>query len=248
MQLFDGQVIARGGSQSGPFYCRPTRVVLSRHGFMQTHLWAFGGRDMVMATLAWNAERMSPVSMSAVEVARAAIASARECETALGGAVLLLGAAAISTEHRARGLIILLGSYVAASIAFNVALFRMPGAGAAYLHSALPAFAILAGSGSARLIALASSASTRILLIATALAIHIAGSPMWPYQRPRAEWLADRRRIHRGERSRYCRCVGGDGGHRVLFGPSGSSAGKYPSRGNWSSSRSKAGLQRTSHS
>ena len=28
----------------------PTRVVLSRHGFMQTHLWAFGGRDTVMAT------------------------------------------------------------------------------------------------------------------------------------------------------------------------------------------------------
>ena len=149
------------------------------------YFWAFGGRDTVMATLAWNAGRMSPESMSAVDIARAVMATARECETALGGAVLLLGAAAISTEHRARGLIILLGSYVAASIAFNVALFRMPGAGAAYLHSAVPALAILAGSGSARLIALASSSSTRILLIATALAIHLAGSPIWPYQRPR---------------------------------------------------------------
>jgi predicted metalloprotease len=42
MQLFAGEVSACGGSQSGPFYCRPDRVVYLDTDFMQTHLSAFG--------------------------------------------------------------------------------------------------------------------------------------------------------------------------------------------------------------
>jgi uncharacterized protein len=49
MQLFAGEVIACGGSQSGPFYCSPDRVVYLDTQVMETQLSDFG--DFGAATI-----------------------------------------------------------------------------------------------------------------------------------------------------------------------------------------------------
>jgi hypothetical protein len=99
--------------------------------------------------------------------------------------VLLLGAFTVCTEHRHRGLVVLFGSYVAATIAFNLILFRLPGAGSSYLDSAVPALALLTGPGAVRIVELATTTATRALLASGAIAIQFAGAPSSPYEVPR---------------------------------------------------------------
>jgi 4-amino-4-deoxy-L-arabinose transferase-like glycosyltransferase len=147
--------------------------------------WAFGGGETLAATLTWNAGRLNPVSMSMFDIAWATVATARECESTLGGAVLLLGTFTLCAEARHRGLLVILASYVAATIAFNLTLFRLPGAGTSYLHSAVPALALLAGPGAARLLEGATSTTLRALLALAAIAIQIAGAPPGQYAPPR---------------------------------------------------------------
>jgi hypothetical protein len=147
--------------------------------------WTFGGREGLTSTLALNAERISSASMSMLEIARAVIGTARECESTLGAAVLLLGAFAVCAEHRHRGLLVLLASYVAATVAFNLTLFRLPGAGSSYLHSAVPALALLTGPAAVRIVELATTTAARALLASTAIAIQLADSPSSAYELPR---------------------------------------------------------------
>jgi 4-amino-4-deoxy-L-arabinose transferase-like glycosyltransferase len=149
------------------------------------YFWAFGGPDTLVTTLTWNAGRIGPLSMSMVDLARAVVDTARECESILGGAALLLGVFAVCAEERHRDLLVLLGSFVAATIAFNLILFRLPGAGGTYLDSAVPALALLAGSAAARIVALATAARTRALLASAVVAIQIVGSPAGQYAPPR---------------------------------------------------------------
>jgi len=147
--------------------------------------WAFGGRYMLLDTLMRNMNRISSASMSRPEIIQAVFGTARECEGALGGAVLLLGGFAISVEHRHHGLLVLLASYVAATIAFNLILFRLPGAGSSYLDSAVPVLALLSGPAAARMIAFAQRTTTRTLLASAAIAIQLADSPSLAYELPR---------------------------------------------------------------
>jgi hypothetical protein len=147
--------------------------------------WVFGGSETLAATLTMNAERMNPVSMSMPQVARAMMDTARECEGALGGAILLLAAFTTCAEHRHRGLVVLLAGYVAATIAFNLIVFRLPGAGSSYLHSAVPALALLAGPAAARFVELGTTTATRITLASAACAIQLAGAASLPDGRPR---------------------------------------------------------------
>jgi len=147
--------------------------------------WAFGGREGVTGTLALNANRISPASMSMSQIVEAVIGTARECESTLGGIALLLGAAAIWSESRHRGLVVLLASYVVATIAFNLAVFRLPGAGSSYLDSAVPALALLIGPTAVRFVQLATTPLTRTLLALSAIAIQFADSPSVSYERPR---------------------------------------------------------------
>ena len=147
--------------------------------------WTFGGPEVFSRTASFNADRMNPAAMSTLQTAREVLTTAGECVTALGGAVLLVAVFAVCTERRHRGLLVLLASYVAAMVAFNIIFFRLPGAGDVYLHAAVPALAVLAGVGAARLIELAPTIATRTLLVTTALAIQITAYPASLYELPR---------------------------------------------------------------
>jgi len=147
--------------------------------------WAFGGREGLTTTLTVNAGRISTGSMSMVGIARAVMGTARECERTLGAAVLLLGAFAVCVEQRHRGLLVLLASYVAATVAFNLVLFRLPGAGSSYLDSAVPALALLAGAAAVRMVELATTTAARALLASAAIVIQLADAPSSPYEVPR---------------------------------------------------------------
>jgi 4-amino-4-deoxy-L-arabinose transferase-like glycosyltransferase len=152
---------------------------------LAAYFWTFGGRETLTATLTWNVGRFNPSSMSALAIAGGVILTARESVSHLGGPALLLGIVALCAEHRERGLVVILASYVAATIGFNLLLFRLPGAGATYLDGAVPALALLAGPGAVRVIAMASTTAARTALALTAMAIQLAGSPAYAVQRPR---------------------------------------------------------------
>jgi hypothetical protein len=149
------------------------------------YFWTFGGRDTLTATVAWNVGRFNPASMSALDIAGGVIQTARECVSHLGGPVLLLGIIALCAEERQRGLLIMLASYVAATIGFNLMLFRLPGAGATYLDGAVPALALLAGPGVVRMAVVVTRRATRMVLALAAMAIQLAGFPAYAYQLPR---------------------------------------------------------------
>lgn len=154
-------------------------------GLLVVFFWTYGGSESLMATIASNAGRLSRGSMSLFVIARGVIATARECQSQLGGVVLLLGALTLCTEHRQGGLVVMLASYVAATIGFNLIVFRLPGAGSTYLDSAVPALALLAGPAAVRVAALASTRAARIVLAVAAMAIHLAGSPADALRQPR---------------------------------------------------------------
>lgn len=147
--------------------------------------WLFSGGEGLRTTLAVNANRISPTAMSMRQIAEAVIETARECERTLGAVALLLGACAVWAEDRHRGLLVVLASYVAATIAFNLAVFRLPGAGSSYLDSAVPALAVLVGAGAVRVVQLANTPLARGLLASAALAIQFADSPSADYEFPR---------------------------------------------------------------
>jgi 4-amino-4-deoxy-L-arabinose transferase-like glycosyltransferase len=148
--------------------------------------WANGGPETLTSTLTLNAARINPASMSMPQIIAAAIETARECESTLGGTVLVLGICALCAERRHRGLLVLLASFVGATIAFNVTLFRLPGAGSSYLHSTVPALALLAGPGAVRIVTLATTTATRTLLAAAAITIQLAGSLSVPHEMRRS--------------------------------------------------------------
>jgi hypothetical protein len=137
------------------------------------------------ATMLANADRITPLYLSKVDIVRNVFATARECEGTLGATALLLAAFAICAERRHRGLLVLLASYVATTIAFNLVVFRLPGAGSAYLHSAIPALALLLGPSAPRIVELATTRATRSLLAIAAVAIQLIDRPSLAYERPR---------------------------------------------------------------
>jgi hypothetical protein len=147
--------------------------------------WTFGGSETLTATLTLNGGRITPAAMSMREIARAVIGTARECESTLGGLVLLLAAFAVCVERRHRGLVVLLASFAAATIAFNLTMFRLPGAGFSYLHSAVPALALLVGPGAVHMFELVTTIAARTLLAVAAIVIQIAGSPSSVFDLPR---------------------------------------------------------------
>ena len=147
--------------------------------------WALGGRDGLAATLAVNANRIDPTDMSMRQIVQAIIDTARECESTLGGVALLLGASAIWIEPRHRGLLVILACYVAATIAFNLAVFRLPGAGSSYLDSAVPGLAILVGPAAVRFAQLAATPMGQALLAGMASAVQLADTPSTIYELPR---------------------------------------------------------------
>ena len=149
------------------------------------YYWAFGGIDTMEGTFAWNVRRASPSSMSVVDIGRAFAATARETESRVGGLVLLLGVFTACVEKRHRGLVVVLSSYCATSIAFNFFLFRLPGAGEAYLDSTVGALALLAGPAAIHIGCWAETARTRILLAMVAIGIHVAGAPPSVFELPR---------------------------------------------------------------
>jgi hypothetical protein len=154
-------------------------------GALLAYFGVFGGVDTLTGTLTWNVGRATAGSMSMPAVARSLVNTARECQTHLGAVALLLGVLALYTERRQRGLVVLLASYVAATIGFNLILFRLPGAGSVYLDSAVPALALLAGPAAVRVIALAATTAGRAALALAMIVLQLAGSPAYAYQQPR---------------------------------------------------------------
>ena len=149
------------------------------------YFWAFGGAETLAGTLTLNAGRINPAAMSGRQIVQAVIDTARECESVLGGVVLLLATFAVCVEQRHRGLVVLLASFAAATIAFNLTVFRLPGAGSSYLDSAVPTLALLIGAGAVRMCERVTGTAARALLAATAIAIQIAGSPASVFELPR---------------------------------------------------------------
>jgi 4-amino-4-deoxy-L-arabinose transferase-like glycosyltransferase len=150
------------------------------------YYWAFGGPGTIEGTFTSNVRRASPSSMSVLDIGGALAATARETESRVGGLVLLLGAFSACVENRHRGLVVGLASYCALTIAFNLALFRLPGAGAAYLDSAVGALALLAGPAAIEIGRRAETAGTRLLLAIAAIGIHVAGATPSLFELPRA--------------------------------------------------------------
>jgi dolichyl-phosphate-mannose-protein mannosyltransferase len=141
------------------------------------YYWAFGGTETLTHTLTFNASRAGAgSSMSLVDIARSLLNTLRECEGRLGGAVLLLGIVTASVEHRHRGLVVLITSFVAITIAFNLIVFHLPGAGTTYLDPAVAALALLSGPAAVRIVELATTTLTRMLLVFAAITIQFAGS------------------------------------------------------------------------
>jgi len=147
--------------------------------------WAFGGGGTLTDTIGFNSGRISTASMSARDVLRAVVETVQECERTLGGAVLLLAAFATVAEQRHRGLIVLLASFVVTTIAFNLFVFRLPGAGESYLYSAVPALALLAGPGAERLVGLAASMPSRVVLAVTVILVSVGSSGTAFFEPPR---------------------------------------------------------------
>jgi len=147
--------------------------------------WAFTGRQGVASTFAANANRIDPTSLSGMQIAAAIIDTARESEQTLGAVALLLAAVAVWVETRHRGLLVVLGSYVAATLLFNLAVFRLPGAGAAYLDCAVPCLAVLIGPAAVRFVQLGATPSARSLLAAVAVAVQLIDGPSAEYEWPR---------------------------------------------------------------
>jgi 4-amino-4-deoxy-L-arabinose transferase-like glycosyltransferase len=119
--------------------------------------WAVGEPETLRATLSLNRNRWTPASMSAGQLARAMIDTGRECVTTIGPALLVLSVIGICFEYRHRRLVLLLASYVVTTIGFNFVVFRLPGAGTAYLIPAMPAFAVLGGLGASYLVTAAAT-------------------------------------------------------------------------------------------
>jgi hypothetical protein len=147
--------------------------------------WAFTGRQGLASTFAANANRIDPTSLSKVQLAAALLDTARECEQTLGAVALLLGAAAVWLEARHRGLLVLLGSYVAATILFNLAVFRLPGAGSSYLDCAVPCLAVLIGPAAVRFVELGATPWARGCLAIAAATAQLIDGPSADYDRPR---------------------------------------------------------------
>jgi len=146
--------------------------------------WSLGGPAELLATLTHNAERIAPEPIPS-GITRAMIGRAWRCQRTLGPVVLVFGAFALWGERRHRGLIVLLASYVAATIAFNVILFRLPGSGSSYLDSGVPALALLAGTGALRMFERAGTRAARAALACAAVAIQLADPPEAPFEPPR---------------------------------------------------------------
>jgi hypothetical protein len=187
--LYAGYALAKRGYGGLRPMLRPLTlaVVGAAVGVMALvwYYWAFGGPETMERTFTWNVRRASPSSMSLLDIGGALAATARETESRLGGLVLLLGAFSACVEKRHRGLVVVLASYCALTIVFNLALFRLPGAGAAYLDGAVGALALLAGPAAIHIGRWAETARTRILLAVTAIGIHVAGAPPSVFELPR---------------------------------------------------------------
>jgi hypothetical protein len=152
-------------------------------GVLLAYFWVFGGGESFTQTFSSNVSRVTPQSMGTI--ARGVFNTARDSAAHLGAVALLLGVITFCVEDRHRGLVVMLASYVAVVIGFNLTLFRLPGAGSTYLDSAVPALALLAGPAAVRVAALADTAAMRIVLAAAAIAIHLVGAPAYAYWRPR---------------------------------------------------------------
>jgi hypothetical protein len=188
MAFYVAYRIARHGSVTMRPMMQPLSVAVASGTIASmalfTFFWTFSGREGLASILAVNATRIDPSEMSMAQVAGALLDTVRECERTLGAVALLLGAAAIWVEPRHRGLLMLMGAYVAATVAFNLAVFRLPGAGSSYLDSAVPALALLVGPATVRCVQLGATPLRRTLMALTAIVVQVSDSPAAAYSYP----------------------------------------------------------------
>jgi hypothetical protein len=165
---------------------------------------AFAESSDVAHTVVYNSGRMSTGPLGPVGMLRAMLATATESVTRLGGALLLLSGLAVLVQRAHRGWLVILTSYVIATLSFNLLFFRLPGSGEHYLDSMVPALALLAGASVVVVAGLVSSGLHRIALGAVVFAIQFAGSPpplnAWYTNSPRmaAAYIASRGRPSAG--------------------------------------------------
>jgi hypothetical protein len=159
----------------------------------------FGGEETLAQTVTYNAERMNAGHLGLQGTLRAVLAIGTRCVSTLGALLIFASCAGLLLQGRHRGGLVILASYVLMSFLFNIWFFRLPGSGLWYLHSVVPAMAIMAGAAASALVDLTGSRLRGGLIGLIAAAIQFFGSPppvfMPPYingQRLAGQYIASK--------------------------------------------------------
>jgi hypothetical protein len=142
-----------------------------------TYFLSFGGTSNLTPTLAFNAERLSAGSETWLSTAVDALGVATHTVWTIGPVLLASALAAWIVQPRDRGLMALLTAYVLATIAFSVIFFRLPGSGRYYLHSAVPAVAVLTGAAAGALMDAVQPAGRGAAILLVVAAVQLLAAP-----------------------------------------------------------------------
>lgn len=142
-----------------------------------TYFIGFGGTSNLKWALAFNAERLSIGSETWRSIAVDALGVATHTVWTIGPVLLASALAAWLVQPRDRGLVALLTAYVLATIAFSVIFFRLAGSGSYYLHSAVPAVAVLTGGAAGALLDAVRPAGRGAAVLLVVAAVQLVAAP-----------------------------------------------------------------------
>jgi hypothetical protein len=142
-----------------------------------TYFLSFGGTANLTPMLAFNAARMSPGGEPLTSIVRNAVGVATQTVWTIGPVLLASALVACLAQPRDGGLLALLTAYVLATIAFNVIFYRLPGSGSYYLHSAVPAIAILTGAAAGALIDVVRPVARGAAILLVIAAVQLVAAP-----------------------------------------------------------------------
>jgi hypothetical protein len=143
----------------------------------------FGGDTRLAQTVTHNASRMSVGPAGFAASARAVVETGTACVTRVGAVLLFLALIAALLQRSHRTWLSIVTLYVVATLGFNLAFFRLPGAGSHYLDSVVPAVAVLAAPAAIAMTQLVEPWYSKLILGLVAAMIQFVGSPPLLYAR-----------------------------------------------------------------
>jgi dolichyl-phosphate-mannose-protein mannosyltransferase len=149
-----------------------------------TYFLGFGGTSNLTPALAFNAERLSIGSETWRSIAVDALGVATHTVWTIGPVLLASALAAWLVQPGDRGLVALLTAYVLATIAFSIIFFRLPGSGSYYLHSAVPAVAVLTGGAAGALMDAVQPAGRGAAVLLVVAAVQLVAAPPSLFRAP----------------------------------------------------------------